>query len=111
MRGNHSCGFIAPLAGALAAHTKATDLVDAAHARGIIPLRLSPLDGKKRGVLPGAKPGGVFACEQKANTILPRRVHRTVSRKKLTKAQALKAFRGWKALRGVKWEELRAREP
>jgi hypothetical protein len=70
-------------------------------------------DSKRRVVLPGAKPGDVFACEQKANTILLRRVHRTVSRKKLTKAQALRAVRRLKFKPAISWEKLRAltREP
>jgi len=70
-------------------------------------------DSKKRVVLPGAAPGDVFACERKGPEIVLRRIHREAPGKKLTKAQALKAIRNWRALRGVKWEELRAmtREP
>ena len=70
-------------------------------------------DSKKRVVLPGAAPGNVFACKQKGPELVLRRVYRPTPRKKLTKAQALKAIRNWKALRGVKWEDLRAttREP
>ena len=70
-------------------------------------------DSKKRVVLPGAAPGDVFTCEQKGPEMVLRRIYREAPRKKLTKAQALKAIRSWKALRGVKWEELRAitREP
>ena len=70
-------------------------------------------DSKRRVVLPSAAPGDVFTCEQKGSELVLRRVYRPVPRKKVTKAQALKAIRNWKALRGVKWEELRAmtREP
>lgn len=70
-------------------------------------------DSKKRVVLPGAAPGDVFTCEQKGPEMVLRRIYHEAPRKKLTKAQALKAIRSWKALRGVKWEELRAitREP
>jgi hypothetical protein len=70
-------------------------------------------DSKKRVVLPGAAPGDVFTYEQKGPEMVLRRIYHETPRKKLTKAQALKAIRSWKALRGVKWEELRAitREP
>jgi hypothetical protein len=70
-------------------------------------------DSKKRVVLPGAAPGDVFTFEKKGHEMVLRRIYREAPRKKLTKAQALKAVRNWKALRGVKWEELRAmtREP
>jgi hypothetical protein len=70
-------------------------------------------DSKKRVVLPGAAPGDVFTCERNGPELVLRRVYRPTPRKKLTKAQALKAIRSWKSLRGVKWEELRAmtREP
>jgi hypothetical protein len=70
-------------------------------------------DSKKRVVLPGAAPGDVFACERKGPEIVLRRIHREAPVKKITKAEALKAIRNWRALRGVKWEELRAmtREP
>lgn len=70
-------------------------------------------DSKKRVVLPSAAPGDVFVCRETSEGIVLKRVHREVSQRKLTKAQALKAIRGWKSLRGVKWEELRAttREP
>ena len=70
-------------------------------------------DSKKRVVLPGAAPGDVFTCERKGPELVLRRIYREVARKKRTKAQVLKAIRNWKALRGVKWEELRAmtREP
>jgi hypothetical protein len=70
-------------------------------------------DSKKRVVLPGAAPGDVFAYEQKGPELILRRVHRNRPRKKLTKAQALKAIRSWKFKPAMSWEELRAftREP
>ncbi len=70
-------------------------------------------DSKKRVVLPSAAPGDVFVCRETSEGIVLKRVHREITQRKLTKAQALKAIRGWKSLRGVKWEELRAttREP
>lgn len=70
-------------------------------------------DSKKRVVLPSAAPGDVFVCRETSEGIVLKRVYREISQRKLTKAQALKAIRGWKSLRGVKWEELRAmtREP
>ena len=70
-------------------------------------------DSKKRVVLPGAAPGDVFACEQKGHEVVLRRIYREAPRKKLTKAQALKAIRSWKFEPAMTWEELRAitREP
>jgi hypothetical protein len=70
-------------------------------------------DAKKRVVVPGAAPGDVFACEQTDNAVILRRVYRESPRRKLTREQARKAIQSWKALRGVKWEELRkmTREP
>jgi len=70
-------------------------------------------DSKKRVVIPGAAPGDVFACEQADNAVILRHIYRETPQKKTTKAQARKAVRSWKALRGVKWEKLRAmtREP
>ena len=70
-------------------------------------------DMKKRVVIPGAEPGDVYICEQTKQGVLLQRIHRLAPKKNPTKAQALKAIRNWKALRGVKWEELRrmTREP
>jgi hypothetical protein len=70
-------------------------------------------DSKKRVVVPGAAPGDVFACAHVGEGIVLKRIYRRTPRKKLTKAQVLKAIRNCQALRGVKWEELRAmtREP
>jgi hypothetical protein len=70
-------------------------------------------DSKKRVVLPTAVPGDVFAVEQTNHGILLRRVYRQTRRKKLTKAQALKAIRTWKFKPSMTWEELRklTREP
>jgi hypothetical protein len=64
-------------------------------------------DTKKRVVIPGAAPGDVFACEETHQGFLLRRIYRKIPGKKPTKREALKAIRSWKALRGVKWEELR----
>ena len=70
-------------------------------------------DSKKRVVLPGAAPGDVFACEQNGPELVLRRIYREAPRKKLTKAQALKAIRKWKLKPAMSWEELRkfTREP
>ena len=70
-------------------------------------------DIKKRVVIPDALPGDVFACHATADGILLKRIYRKAPQRKLTKKQALKAIRSWKALRGVKWETLRrmTREP
>jgi hypothetical protein len=70
-------------------------------------------DSKKRVVLPGAAPGDVFTCQQKGPELVLRRVYRNTPRKKLTKAQALKAIRSWKFKPAMSWEQLRAftREP
>jgi hypothetical protein len=70
-------------------------------------------DSKKRVVLPGAVPGDVFVCERKGPEFVLRRIHREAPRKKLTKAQALKAIRNWKSVPKIRWEELRkmTREP
>ena len=70
-------------------------------------------DIKKRVVIPGAAPGDVFACHQTADGILLQRIYRRSPQRRMTKKQALKAIGSWKALRGVKWEELRrmTREP
>jgi hypothetical protein len=64
-------------------------------------------DSKKRVVLPGAAPGDVFACERTKEGILLKRIYRHAPRKKLTKAQALKAIRNWKSVPKIRWEELR----
>ena len=65
-------------------------------------------DSKKRVVVPGAVPGDVFACERTKQGILLRRVYRPAPRKKLTKAQALKAIRSWTFKPAMSWKELRA---
>ncbi len=64
-------------------------------------------DAKKRVVLPGAAAGDVFVYHETAAGMVLKRVYRPLTKKKKTKAEALKAIRSWKALRGVKWEELR----
>ena len=70
-------------------------------------------DIKRRVVIPGAVPGDVFACHQTADGIVLKRIYRKSRQRRVTKSQTLKAIRSWKALRGVKWEELRrmTREP
>jgi hypothetical protein len=70
-------------------------------------------DAKKRVTIPGASPGDVFTVEKTDNTVILRRIYRQASKKKLSRKQAQNVIRTWKALRGVKWEELRAvtREP
>lgn len=71
-------------------------------------------DNKKRVVLPGTVPGDVFACEQKGDEILLRRVYRQPGpQKKPTKAQALRAIQTSKFKPSMTWEELRkmTREP
>jgi hypothetical protein len=64
-------------------------------------------DSKKRVVIPGAAPGDVFACQRTGNEVILRRIHREFPRRKLTKAQALKAIRGWKSVPNIRWEDLR----
>ena len=70
-------------------------------------------DSKKRGVLPGAAPGDVFAYEQRGPELILRRVHRAAPQKKRKKADVLKAIRKWKSVPNIRWEELRrvTREP
>jgi hypothetical protein len=70
-------------------------------------------DAKKRVVIPGAAPGDVFACEQTKQGVVLKRIYRPTRRKKITKAQALKAIRKWKFKPAMSWEELRTwtREP
>ena len=67
------------------------------------------VDAKKRVVIPGAAPGDVFSCEETKQGVVLRRVYRrpAAASAKRTKAQVRKAIRGWKSLKGVKWEELR----
>ncbi len=72
-------------------------------------------DSKKRITLPGTAPGDVFACATNGDEIVLRRVYRQPARprKKLTKAQALKAVRSLKFKPAMSWEQLRSltREP
>lgn len=72
-------------------------------------------DSKKRVILPGTAPGDVFAFENKGDEIVLRRVYRQPARprKKLTKAQVLKAIQTSKFKPAMTWEELRkmTREP
>jgi hypothetical protein len=64
-------------------------------------------DTKKRVVLPGAAPGDVFTCEQTEQGVVLRRIYRMPARKKLTKAQVLKAIRASKFKPAMSWEKLR----
>jgi hypothetical protein len=70
-------------------------------------------DSKKRVVLPAAAPGDVFVCHETPEGIVLQRVYRSRSQRKFTRAQALKAIRGWKFEPAMSWESLRAltREP
>ena len=70
-------------------------------------------DAKKRVVVPGAAPWDVFACEQTVEGVLLKRIYRPMRRRKISKAQALKALRKWKFKPAMSWEKLRAetREP
>jgi hypothetical protein len=63
-------------------------------------------DSKKRVVMPGAAPGDVFACQSTGNEVILRR-HREPARKRLRKAQALKAIRTWKSVPNIRWPDLR----
>jgi len=64
-------------------------------------------DAKKRVVLRGAAPGDVFMYQETERGVLLERIYRHREPRKQTKAQAAKAIKRWKSLRGVKWEELR----
>jgi hypothetical protein len=70
-------------------------------------------DTKKRVVIPSAAPGDVFSCDQTEHGVILRRIYRKPSRKKLTKAQVLKAIRASKFKPAMSWEKLRrlTREP
>ena len=64
-------------------------------------------DSKKRVVIPGASPGDVFACEKTNHGIVLKRIYSPPRKKKLTKAQALKAILNWRAVPNTTWEALR----
>ena len=71
-------------------------------------------DAKKRIVLPDAKPGDVFTCEDQGNGhFLLVKLSKPAPPKKLTKAQVLKAISQSKMRPSMNWEELRSftREP
>lgn len=64
-------------------------------------------DAKKRVILPGAKPGDVFACERSEQAIVLRRIYRADANRKRTKAQVLRAIRTSKFKPAMTWEKLR----
>ena len=71
-------------------------------------------DTKKRVVVPGAKPGDVFACErQSENHFLLIRLATPPPPPKKTKAEVRRALRSSKMKFDLTWDELRAwtREP
>jgi len=73
-------------------------------------------DSKRRVVMPGAKPGDVFACERRdKNHFLFVRLTAPPppKTKKMTKAQVLRAIKNSKMKFDLTWEELRelTREP
>ena len=65
-------------------------------------------DTKKRVVIPGARAGDVFTCEDTPSGIVLRRIYRAVEKKKLTKVQIRKAIQSWKYKPAMSWEELRS---
>jgi hypothetical protein len=71
-------------------------------------------DAKKRVVVPGARPGDIFVCEeQDENHFLLVRLTPPPVRAKKTKAEFRRALKSSKLKFDVTWEELRAmtREP
>lgn len=71
-------------------------------------------DAKKRVVVPGAKPGDVFACEQQdENHFLLVRLAAPPAPVKKTRAEVRRAIKNSKLKFDATWEELRAitREP
>jgi hypothetical protein len=71
-------------------------------------------DAKKRVVVPGVKPGDVFACErQDENHFLLVRLGRPPKPVKKTKAEVRRALRNSKLKFDLTWEKLRSvtREP
>jgi hypothetical protein len=71
-------------------------------------------DTKKRVVVPGAKPGDVFACEQQdENHFLLIRLARPPAPLKKTKAEVRRAIKTSRMKFDLTWDELRAitREP
>ena len=71
-------------------------------------------DSKRRVVMPGARPGDVFACEDEGNGhFLLVRLNKPAPPRKKTRAQVLAAIKASKMRPLMTWEELRAmtREP
>lgn len=73
-------------------------------------------DSKKRVVLPGARPGDVFACEQQDEnhySLVKLQPPPAPKEKKMTKAQVLRAIKNSKMKFDMTWDELRklTREP
>jgi hypothetical protein len=72
-------------------------------------------DAKRRVVVPGAKPGDVFACERRGENhfLLVRLAAPPPKAKKMTRAQVRRAIKNSKMKFDMTWEELRAltREP
>ena len=71
-------------------------------------------DSKKRVVMPGARPGDVFACEDEGNGhFLLVRLTKPAPLKKKTRAEIRKAIAHSKMKFDLSWEELRqmTREP
>jgi hypothetical protein len=71
-------------------------------------------DAKKRVVVPGAKPGDVFACEQQdKDHFLLVRLAKPPRRARKTRAEVRRALKNSKLKFDVTWDELRAltREP
>ena len=73
-------------------------------------------DSKKRVVIPWAKPGDVFACEQQDEnhgSLVKLQQPPPTCKKKMTKAQVLRAIKNSKLKFDMTWDELRkfTREP
>jgi hypothetical protein len=71
-------------------------------------------DSKRRVVMPGARPGDVFACEDEGNGhFLLVRLNKPAPPGKKTRVQVLAAIKASKMRPMMTWEELRAmtREP
>jgi hypothetical protein len=67
-------------------------------------------DAKKRVVVPGVKPGDVFACEQQDdNHFLLVRLVRPSKLAKKTKAEVRRAIKNSKLKFDLTWDELRSR--
>jgi hypothetical protein len=71
-------------------------------------------DSKRRVVMPGARAGDVFACEEEGNGhFLLVRLNKPAPPRKKTRAQVLAAVKGSRMKPMMNWDELRAmtREP